>query len=173
MTDQGGKDKTADVDDVLAALKRQPSKVRGGHSPIYLWLWRHHDQLQGELNLPRRTDWSALASELGKRGIMDGNGKPPTAERTRKAWWQVNRDKEAVAAGTIRRRRKPGRQGGPPGEVGRQGQAASSTPAHATPAGNNGMLPSGIEPPEEEESEFKFEFMSEKDWTKVTDKEDE
>ena len=173
MTEQGGKGKAADVDDVLAALKRQPSKVRGGHSPIYLWLWRHHDQLQGELNLPRRTDWSALASELGKRGIVDGNGKPPTAERTRKAWWQVGRDKDALAAGTIRRRRKPGRQGGPPGEAGRQGQAASSTPSHAAPAASNGMLPPGIEPPGEEESEFKFEFMSEKDWTKVTDKGDE
>ncbi len=173
MTEQGGKGKAADVDDVLAALKRQPSKVRGGHSPIYLWLWQHYDQLQGELNLPRRTDWSALASELGKRGIMDGNGKPPTAERTRKAWWQVNRDKEALAAGTIRRRRKPGRQGGPPGEVGRQGQAARSPTVHAGPAANNGMLPPGIEPPGEEDSEFKFEFMREKDWTKVTDKGDQ
>ncbi len=173
MTDQGDKDKGADAGDVLDALKRQPSKMRGGHSPLYLWLWRHHEQLKGELNLPRRTDWSALAGELGRRGIMDGNGKPPTTDRTRKAWWQVNRDKEALAAGTIRRRRKPGQPGGPLGEVSRQGQAASSTPVHATPAGNNGMLPSGIEPPGEEESEFKFEFMSAKDWTKVTDKGDE
>lgn len=89
----------ADVDDVLAVLKRQPSKVRGGHSPVYLWLWRHHEHLKGELTLPRRMNWSALADELGRRGIMDGDGKPPTAERTRKAWWQVGRDKEAAAEG--------------------------------------------------------------------------
>ncbi len=160
MTEQGGKGKAADVDDVLAALKRQPSKVRGGHSPVYLWLWRHHDQLQGELNLPRRTDWSALADELGKRGIVDGNGKPPTAERTRKAWWQVGRDKEALAAGTIRRRRKPA-------------LAAPSTPANASPSANNGMLPSGIEPPEEEPPKYTFKFASAKDWTKETDKGDQ
>ena len=160
MTEQGGKGKAADVDDVLAALKRQPSKVRGGHSPVYLWLWRHHDQLQGELNLPRRTDWSALAGELGKRGIMDGNGKPPTAERTRKAWWQVGRDKEALAAGSIRRRRKPA-------------LPTPSTPANASPSANNGMLPPGIEPPGEEPPKYDFKFASAKDWTKEPDKGDQ
>ena len=98
MMDYRGRGEMADVDDILAALKRQPSKVRGGHSPVYLWLWRHHEHLKGELTLPRRTDWSTLAGELGRRGVMDGNGKPPTAERTRKAWWQVGRDKEAVGS---------------------------------------------------------------------------
>ncbi len=160
MTEQGGKGKAADVDDVLAALKRQPSKVRGGHSPVYLWLWRHHDQLQGELNLPRRTDWSALAGELGKHGIMDGNGKPPTAERTRKAWWQVGRDKEALAAGSIQRRRKPA-------------LPTPSTPANASPSANNGMLPPGIEPPGEEPPKYDFKFASAKDWTKEPDKGDQ
>lgn len=135
--------------------------MRGGHSPVYLWLWRHHDQLQGELNLPRRTDWSALAGELGKRGIVDGNGKPPTAERTRKAWWQVGRDKEALAAGTIRRRRKPAQA------------AAPSTPANANASANTGTLTSGIEPPEEEPPTYTFEFASAKDWTKETDKGDQ
>ena len=160
MTEQGGKGKAADVDDVLAALKRQPSRMRGGHSPIYLWLWRHHERLKGELNLPRRTDWPALAGELGKRGIVDGNGKPPTAERTRKAWWQVNRDKEALAAGTIRRRRK-------------LVQPAPSTPAPAAPAAERGMLPPGIEPAEEEPPKYTFKFAKAKDWTKETDKGDQ
>ncbi len=173
MTEQGDKDKAADVDDVLAALKRHPSKVRGGHSPIYLWLWRHHEQLQGELNLPRRTDWSALAGELGKRGILDGNAKPPTAERTRKAWWQVNRDKEALAAGTLRRRRKPVQPSRAPDEATRQVQAAPSPSANAAPVAKHGMLPPGIEPPEEEPPKYKFKFARAKDWTKKTDKGDQ
>lgn len=137
----------ADVDDVLAVLKRQPSKVRGGHSPVYLWLWRHHEHLKGELTLPRRMNWSALADELGRRGIMDGDGKPPTAERTRKAWWQVGRDKEAAAAGTIQRRRRA-----------KQAQAAPSPPANAGPVGGSGLLPPGIKLVETDPPERRYQF---------------
>ena len=166
MTEQKGKGKAADVDDVLAALKKQPPKVRGGHSPIYLWLWQHHDRLKSDLNLPRRTDWSALAGELGKRGIVDGDGKQPTAERTRKAWWQVNRDKEAVAAGTIRRRKAVQPIRAPD-------EAAPPMPANATPAASLGMLPPSVEPPEEQPPKYTFKFAKAKDWTKETDKGDE
>ena len=166
MTEQERKDKAADVADVLAALKRRPSKLRGGHSPIYLWLWQHHDQLLGEL-VPHRTDWSALAGELTSRGMVDGNGKPLTAERVRKAWWQVGRDKEAHAAGTVRRRRKPVQAGATPGKAGTR--KAAATPAPDAPVVNNGMLPPGIEPAEAEPPTYKFEFAKPKDWTKTTD----
>ena len=158
MMEHRGRGEMADVDDILAALKRQPSRVRGGHSPVYLWLWQHHEHLKGELTLPRRMDWSALAGELGRRGIMDGNGKPPTAERTRKAWWQVGRDKEAVTAGTFQRRRKA-----------KQVQAAPSPPASAGPGGEGGQLPPGIKLVEPDPPKGRYQFRLAggiKKWTK-------
>ena len=161
MAEQEGKGIAPDVDEVLAALKGQPSRVQGGHSPVYLWLWQHHERLKGELSLPRRTDWSALAGELGKRGIVDGNGKPLTAARTRKAWWQVNRDKEVAAAGGTRRRRKVA------------GQAKAPSQAAPLAAANLGLLPPGIEPAEEEPPLYTFKFASVKDWTKEPNKGDE
>ena len=159
MTERDGKGEAADVDDALAALKRQPSRMRGGHSPVYLylWLWRHHEQLKGE---------------LGKRGIVDGNGKPLSAERTRKAWWQVNCDKKAVAVGAIRRRRKVT---GPAQKAGRLPdplQATVPPQAAPVPAANLGMLPPGIEPAEEP-PRFTFKFATAKDWTKEPNKGDE
>lgn len=131
MTEEHDKGQTADIGEVLAALRRQPSRLRGGHSPIYLWLWQHHELLKEQLDLPRRSDWPALAAELGQRGVKDGVGKPPTAERIRKAWWQVCRDKDALAAGKLRRKGKNAAiaAGHPAG----QPQPAASTPAVPPP----------------------------------------
>jgi len=155
----------ADVQEILAVLRDTPARARGGHSPIYLWLWRHHGQLQEELDPPCRPDWPALAAELGKRGVVDGAGKPPTAERTRKAWWQVSRDKAAVAAGTVRRRGKA--SAAVAGQPASQARPSSSAPDLPLPF---------FEPVEavevEPERKYTFQFASAKDWTKVADKGD-
>jgi hypothetical protein len=142
------------------------------HSPLYEWLWARHETLAAEFNPPRTPNWRTIADGFAELGIVDGKGQPPTSVVVRKTWLKVNRAKGVVASGVVPRRKGKKPAAGPERLAG-QPQPASSTPVHATPAGNNGMLPFGIEPPGEEESEFKFEFMSAKDWTKVTDKGDE
>ena len=98
--------------------------------------------------------------------MLDGTGQAlaaASAETVRKTWWKVCRDKEAMAAGTTRQQRA------------KQRRAASlpPSPARGAPGGEYGMLPSGIEPPEEPLPEYTFEFMREKDWTKDANKGDE
>lgn len=103
---------------------------------------------------------------------MDGKGQPPTPVVVRKTWLKVSRAKGVVASGVVPRRRGKHPAPGPERLAG-QPQPAPSTPANASPSVNNGMLPSGIEPPEEEPPKYTFEFMSAKDWTKETDKGDQ
>ncbi len=52
---------------------------------------RNHDHLMREFerNPPA---WGRLAAILGSRGVLDGDGKPPTARGARGAWYRVRRD---------------------------------------------------------------------------------
>lgn len=155
-----------DLDNIVAAARQQSPGQRGGHSPVYDLMWDHHARLAPELGRPRRPNWAAVAQALGDQGVLDGAGQAlvaASAETVRKTWWKVCRDKEAMAAGATRHRRA------------KQGQAAPlpPSPAWAAPVGGHGMLPPGIEPPEEPLPEYTFEFMREKDWTKDANKGDE
>lgn len=161
MAGNGEADIDVDLNSILAAARQRSPGQRGGRSPVYDLMWDHHARLTPELSRPRRPNWAAVAQALGDQGVLDGAGQAlaaASAETVRKTWWKVCRDKEAVAAGTTRQRRA------------KQGQAA---PLPAAPAGGHGMLPPGIEPPEEPLPEYTFEFMQEKDWTKVANKGDE
>ena len=151
-----------DLDSILVAARQRSPGHRGGRSPVYDLMWDHHARLAPELGRPRRPNWAAVAQALGDQGVLDGAGQAlaaTSAETVRKTWWKVCRDKEAVAAGTTRRRAK-------------QGQTAPLPPslASADPAGGHGMLPPGVEPPEEPPSKFTFEFFKAKDWTKEANK---
>lgn len=153
-----------DLDSIVAAARRRSPGQRGGRSPVYELMWDHHARLAPELGRPRRPNWAAVAQALGDQGVLDGAGQAlaaASAETVRKTWWKVCRDKEAAAAGATRRQRGA-----------KQGQVSTlpPSPASAGPAGGHGMLPLGIEPPEEEPPRYEFEFFSEKDWTKATDK---
>ena len=165
-----------DLSGVVIAARQRPREQRG-RSPVYDLMWDNYAELAPELNRPRRPNWQAVSKALGELGILDGSGQALAAassETVRKTWWKVNRDKEAVAAGTMQRQRKAVQPVQEPGEATKPAQAAApSTPANASPSVNNGMLPSGIEPPEEEPPKYTFEFMSAKDWTKETDKGDQ
>jgi hypothetical protein len=75
----------------LDAMMRATGRGRGRHSPLYLWLRRHHDELAAGFaqNAPA---WQALADHLGGQGVVDANGNKPTARGARDAWWRVRRD---------------------------------------------------------------------------------
>ncbi len=161
-----------DMGSVAIAARQRPMGWRG-RSPVYDLMWDNYAQLAPELNRPRRPNWQAVAKALGDQGILDGAGQALTAtsaETVRKTWWKVNRDKDAMAAGTMRRRQSTGQPTQVAGEAAKSVQATPSTPAATIPAANLGMLPPGIEPPGEAPRRFTFEFASAKDWTKETDK---
>ena len=94
------------LDEVIAAARRSVG-TGGGHSPLYLWLWDNHDRLTEELAAPHQPNWQEMAATLGRLGVLDGTGKPPTAVTLRNTWWKIGRDKQAEAAGTRRRRGRP------------------------------------------------------------------
>ena len=128
-------------------------------------MWDNHARLAPELNHPRRPNWAAMAQALGSQGVLDGAGQALAAtsgETVHKTWWKVCRDKEAMAAGVTRRRRRA-----------KPGQNAPTSPASAGPAVQRGMLTPGIEPPEEKTPRYTFKFASPKDWTKEADKGDD
>lgn len=84
-----------DVADIVAELETAPARGHGRKSRLYLWLQENHDQLVREFarNPP---SWTRLAAILGARGVLDGDGKPPTARGARGAWYRVRRDVAAA-----------------------------------------------------------------------------
>ncbi|KAA5611618.1 hypothetical protein [Rhodovastum atsumiense] len=102
------------MDAILEAARQRPPEKRGGHSPLYEHLWDHYEELAPGLNPPRRPYWDGVAAALralhpGETAaqIADGDGKPPTGERVRKAWWQVRRDKARLAGDGAPARARP------------------------------------------------------------------
>lgn len=86
--------------EIVAAMRSQPAKGRGQRSPLYLWLRQNHARLLEEFTASAPS-WPGLASALGKSGILNGEGKPPTPEGARTVWYRVRRDlagKRKVAA---------------------------------------------------------------------------
>jgi hypothetical protein len=85
--------KTTGANDVaqLASLLRQGGRGRGRRSPLARWLRIHHDAFAALLD-EQEPGWADVATALAAMGVCDGDGKPPTGERTRKAWWGVRRD---------------------------------------------------------------------------------
>lgn len=95
------------MEDVIAAARVQAGRRGPVHSPLYEWLWRHHDRLAPEFDPPRTPNWREVAQTLAARGIMAGPAprggdpapRPPTAELVRRTWAKVVRDKARQAAG--------------------------------------------------------------------------
>jgi hypothetical protein len=74
----------------FTAIGQTTGRGRGRRSPLYLWFREHHDELAAGFarNAPA---WQPLATFLGKQGVLDVDGKPPTARAARDAWWRVRR----------------------------------------------------------------------------------
>jgi len=149
-----------DLDSIIAAARQRSPGQRGGRSPVYDLMWDYHAHLAPELG-HRRPNWQAVAQVLGGQGVLDGAGQAlaaTSAETVRKTWWKLCRDREAVAAGATRRRRRA-----------KHGQAALPPPASAGPVGKGGLLPPGIEPVEPDPPEGRYQFRlasGPKVWTK-------
>jgi len=70
---------------------------RGRRSSLSRWLRAHHDAFAAML-ADKEPSWDEVAAALAAMGLHDGEGKPPTGERTRKAWWGMRRAKAAACA---------------------------------------------------------------------------
>ncbi len=87
-----------DVEAVLAHLRQtRGAGGRGRRSDLSLWLQKHHDALAAEFTRGG-VSWEAFAAALGKGGLLDGSGKPPTAVGCRSAWSRVRRRVAATSA---------------------------------------------------------------------------
>jgi hypothetical protein len=79
-------------------LAKTPVRGRGRHSALTRWLQAHHDEFAAML-LDKQPSWEAVAAGLAAMGVRDGAHKPPTAERVRKAWWEVRQHAAARQSG--------------------------------------------------------------------------
>jgi hypothetical protein len=136
----------ATLDEVLAGITLPPESARcDGHSQTYEFLWRAYEVLTPHLDPPRRPSWLAVAQRLAAKGVRDGEGKPPTAERVRKAWWKVTRDRGRIAAGVI-----PGRRGRKPASP----SATAPLPVAPQPPATPPKRRAGSPGPQEGDDEF-------------------
>lgn len=83
----------------LAAIGQASGRGRGKRSPLYLWFREHHDELA--VGFARSAPaWQPLATFLGEQGVLDADGKMPTARAVRDAWWRVRQDRKQSAVET-------------------------------------------------------------------------
>lgn len=85
-----------DVAAVMAKAATGRTRGRGRHSALYLWLYENHDALAEKFNVTAPS-WLKIAEVLGSEGVLDGDGKAPTARGTRGAWWRVRDQKKREA----------------------------------------------------------------------------
>jgi hypothetical protein len=70
---------------------------RGRRSPLFRWIYTRADAVQQILADVQPT-WESVAKALTTRKLTDGAGKPPTAERARKTWFEVRALKGWIAS---------------------------------------------------------------------------
>ena len=141
---------------VSAARERPPGRGRGARSGIYLWLTHRYAQLAPNLNPPAAPYWEGIAAALREKfpDVLDGDGKPPTADRVRKAWHSVRTEKQAEAAGQpIPRRRRSG-EGEAPASKGPVSAPAPLAMPTSTPVTRQSAIPpaASIAPVEEDDT---------------------
>ena len=105
-----------DPHEALALMQRGRVRGHGRRSPIVVWMQKN--RLALEKGFAETTpSWGKLATYLGDHGILDGDGKRPTAEATRQAWYRARN--MAVSGG----------QQAPAGPVASRGSAIAASPA--------------------------------------------
>lgn len=80
-----------DVALVVAQAATARVRGRGRRSPLYLWFRDNHDELVAAFD-QNSPSWAKWAEVLGTHGVLDGDGKPPTARGARGAWARVRAD---------------------------------------------------------------------------------
>lgn len=77
-----------DPHEALALMQEGRVRGHGRRSPIVVWMRKNRAAL--EKGFAETTpSWGKLATYLGDHGILDGDGKRPTAEATRQAWYRA------------------------------------------------------------------------------------
>lgn len=74
------------IDAILATVSRP-----GDRSPLFCWLYEHHDELAEALQ-GRRILWRAFCALFIEVGLKDANGNTPTERTARETWYQVRRE---------------------------------------------------------------------------------
>ena len=74
------------IDAILATVSRP-----GDRSPLFCWLYQHHDEL-AEAMKGRRIIWRAFCALFIEVGLKDANGNTPTERTARETWYQVRRE---------------------------------------------------------------------------------
>lgn len=77
-----------DVSDQTLERIRQAVERGSTRSPLYRWLWRHHDDFLALVS-EGRPSWSAVAKELDELGYRNGVGGKLTGETVRQTWLRV------------------------------------------------------------------------------------
>lgn len=131
-----------ELEAILEASRRRPAGRRGGHSPLYWWVWENFETVAPVWS--KRPYWDGAAEALVKQHpgelvklVEDGDGKPPTGGRLRKVFIAVRADKarEAGEGDRPKRQRKPAAAAPP-------AAAASVSPpaaAAAAPGGDDDL----------------------------------
>ena len=88
---------------ILAQVREAIRSNRRGHSPLFLWMRTHHDDLTAEFaaNTP---NWQQLAQIFRDEGLTDRTGKAPSPAIARLTWYRV---RQAVARTKAEANRKP------------------------------------------------------------------
>lgn len=88
---------------ILAQVREAVRSNRRGHSPLFLWMRTHHDDLAAEFaaNTP---NWQQLAQIFCDQGLTDQTGKAPSPAIARLTWYRV---RQAVARTKAEADRKP------------------------------------------------------------------
>src|SRR5689334_2113209 len=86
MADEKPKEENG-VEKILA----RNAEAGGKRSPLYRWMWKHHDRLAAEFD-ELGTNWKALLQGFIELGLTDRNGRPPTLKGAQETWYKVRRD---------------------------------------------------------------------------------
>lgn len=77
-----------DPQEALALMQQGRVRGHGRRSPIVVWMQKNRAALEKGF-AETAPSWGKLATYLGDHGILDGDGKRPTAEATRQAWYRT------------------------------------------------------------------------------------
>ena len=80
--------RSPDPQEALALMQQGRVRGHGRRSPIVIWMQKNRAALEQGFT-ETTPSWGKLATYLGDHGILDGDGKRPTAEATRQAWYRT------------------------------------------------------------------------------------
>jgi hypothetical protein len=85
---------TRSADDLRLLMRhlKPGASGRGRRSTLFQWMFQRAPAFARMLD-DVQPSWASVAAALTAQDLTDGAGKPPTAERARKTWFEVKRAK--------------------------------------------------------------------------------